>query len=394
MGRFERNLAAMFTEYALISTLQALFWIVLPRTLGPQQFGKLVLLINLAGFLADPIHQAVAFACSPELLGLEDRERASLCVSAVIVSLMLSFAVASAMLLAITLLPVPERLRIVSDPWVASGLLVLCMSPVTKVVEPFLLAAGRNVFVVAISLGHAAKVVIPTLLRTSWVGAAICAGLCPFLAGLATLPLVGRPREWNFAIGYLTRGTVIVVDRLVELGSYAYAIILTYVLYGSKTSAFVGLGLAAYKFAALTLEAFVPPITLEVGAGEEEHAFRGLRRYLVPAGIATAVAIVSCADLAPVVLSTEYGPAVPIVRWFSLPTLLLPYHIALRAYLIGSRRLRLLLVYRTLYASSFLVVLHTLTGALGPVSVPLGLLAALSSAPPMVAMIRRHTVTE
>ncbi|WP_457620557.1 hypothetical protein [Methanopyrus sp.] len=393
MGRFERNLAAMFTEYALINTLQVLFWIVLPRTLGPQQFGKLVLLINLAGFLADPIHQAVAFSCSPELLGLEDGKRASLCVSAVVVSLTLSLVVASITLLAITFLPVPEKLRIVSDPWVASGLLALCMSPVTRVVEPFLLAAGRNVLVVIMALGHAAKVVIPPMLKTSWVGAAMCAGLCPFLAGLAALPLVGRPQGWNFSIGYLTRGMVIVVDRLVELGSYAYAVLLMYLLYDPKTSAFVGLGLAAYKFAALTLEAFVPPITLEVGAGEK-RAFRGLHRYLAPVGIVAAVAIVACAGLAPVVLSTEYGPAVPIIRWFSLPTLLLPYHIALRAYLIGSRRLGLLLTYRALYASSFIVVLHTLTGAFGPVSVPLGLLAALSSAPPMVAMIQRQITTE
>ncbi|WP_456434901.1 hypothetical protein [Methanopyrus sp.] len=375
MGRFERNLAAMFTEYALISTIQVLFWIVLPKIIGPQQFGRLVLLINLAGFLADPIHQAVALACSTELLSLGDGERASLCVSAVIVSLTLSLAAASAMLTVITILPVPEKLRTVSDPWAALGLLALCTSPVTRVMEPFLLAAGRNLFVMTIALGHAAKVMVPTLLRTSWVGAAICAGLCPFLAGLAALPLVGKPRGWNFSIGYLKRGTVIVVDSLVELG-YAYAIVLTYVLYGSKTSAFVGLGLAAYKFAALTLEAFVQPITLEVGAGEEELAFRGLRGYLVPAGIAAAIAIFTCASLAPVVLSTEYGPAVPIVRWFSLPTLMLPFHIALRAHLIGIRRLRLLLVYRALYASSFLVVLHTLTGTFGPVSVPMGLLAA------------------
>ncbi len=118
-----------------------------------------------------------------------------------------------------------------------------------------------------------------------------------------------------------------------------------------------------------------------------------MRGYLVPAGIAAAIAIFTCASLAPVVLSTEYGPAVPIVRWFSLPTLMLPSHIALRAHLIGIRRLRLLLVYRALYASSFLVVLHTLTGTFGPVSVPMGLLAALSFAPPIVAMIRRHTVT-
>ncbi|WP_456481900.1 lipopolysaccharide biosynthesis protein [Methanopyrus sp.] len=394
MGRFERNLAAVFAEYTLISALQALFWIVLPRTLGPQQFGKLVLLINLAGFLADPIHQAVAFACSPELLSLGDRERASLCVSAVIVSLTLSFAAASATLLAVAFLPVPRELRILSDPWVASGLLALCMSPATRVLEPFLLAAGRGALVMVIVLGHAAKVAIPPLLGTSWVGAAICAGLCPFLAGLATLPLVGRPGGWYFEIEYLTRGTVIVVDRLVELGSYAYAVLMTYLLYGPETSAFVGLGLAAYKFAALTLEAFVPPTTLEVGAGEERRASRGLRRYLIPAGVATAVAIVVCADLVPVVLSTEYGPAVPIVRWFSLPTLVLPYHIALRAYLIGSRKLRLLLAYRTLYVVSFLTVFHALIGVFGPVSVSLGLLAALSSAPPMVAMIRRQTVTE
>ncbi|WP_456455778.1 hypothetical protein [Methanopyrus sp.] len=262
MGRFERNLAAMFTEYALISTIQVLFWIVLPKIMGPQQFGRLVLLINLAGFLADPIHQAVALACSTELLGLGDGERASLCISAVIVSLTLSLAAASAILTVITILPVPEKLRTVSDPWAALGLLALCTSPVTRVMEPFLLAAGRNLFVMTIALGHAAKVMVPTLLRTSWVGAAICVGLCPFLAGLAVLPLVGKPRGWNFSIGYLKRGTVIVVDRLVELGSYAYAIVLTYVLYGSKTSAFVGLGLAAYKFAALTLEAFVQPITL------------------------------------------------------------------------------------------------------------------------------------
>ncbi|WP_457614777.1 hypothetical protein [Methanopyrus sp.] len=50
MGRLERNLTVVFTEYALINTLQVLSGRV-PKTLDPKRFGKLVLLINLAGFL-------------------------------------------------------------------------------------------------------------------------------------------------------------------------------------------------------------------------------------------------------------------------------------------------------------------------------------------------------